>query len=351
MLFLSLAFIGSGVNPPVLKAAAPRVRATRVIPFGEITHASLAPSSDARATQENGPSVVTAVALTPDSKLMAAVGDDHLVRVWETKTGKLKYRFEGHSDWVRSAVFTQNGNSLVSVGNDRTICIWNMKDGLCKNKISSFSHVLCTLVPNPNNPAEVIAAGFIPTLFKINSQTGIFSKPVLCPCKDIRSVTYDPTGKWLAAAGRNGIIRIWENGKTTRDIKASKRRIRALAFSPDGKYLASAGEDGLVRIWNYQTGIELFSLPSQMAKIFTIIFTSPNQIAAGGTDNRIQIWNLDSKSVEKVLVGHTGSVTSLAVDATKKTLISGSYDTTIRIWKLQKNRSDTALIKPTTVVR
>jgi WD40 repeat protein len=33
-------------------------------------------------------------------------------------------------------------------------------------------------------------------------------------------------------------------------------------------------------------------------------------------------------------VGHTGTVASLACDAKADTLVSGSYDTTIRVWNL-----------------
>ena len=39
----------------------------------------------------------------------------------------------------------------------------------------------------------------------------------------------------MAAAGRNGRIRVWNitEGKSERDIDTEGRRIRALAFSPD----------------------------------------------------------------------------------------------------------------------
>ena len=47
----------------------------------------------------------------------------------------------------------------------------------------------------------------------------------------------------MAAAGRNGKIRIWNvtDGSNQRDIETDGRRIRALAFSPDGTRLAAAG--------------------------------------------------------------------------------------------------------------
>jgi WD40 repeat protein len=35
------------------------------------------------------------------------------------------------------------------------------------------------------------------------------------------------------------------------------------------------------------------------------------------------------------LVGHTGSVTALVWDAAEQVLISGSFDTTVRVWPLK----------------
>jgi WD40 repeat protein len=65
------------------------------------------------------------------------------------------------------------------------------------------------------------------------------------------------------------------------------------------------------------------------------VFVDNQTLATGGSDNRIHIWDLNSRVVIKTLVGHTGSVAALACDGTGATLVSGSYDTTVRVWNLR----------------
>ena len=50
-----------------------------------------------------------------------------------------------------------------------------------------------------------------------------------------------------------------------------------------------------------------------------------------GSDNKISIWNLGDMSGVGTLTGHTGTVSTLA--AAEGVFVSGSFDTTVRIWK------------------
>jgi WD40 repeat protein len=68
--------------------------------------------------------------------------------------------------------------------------------------------------------------------------------------------------------------------------------------------------------------------------VFAAVFLNDQTLATAGSDDRIRIWDLATRTVTKELVGHTGSVASLACDGTGTLLVSGSYDTTLRIWNL-----------------
>jgi WD40 repeat protein len=68
--------------------------------------------------------------------------------------------------------------------------------------------------------------------------------------------------------------------------------------------------------------------------VYAAVFLNDMTLAVGGSDNRIYVWDLATRAVTKELVGHTGSVAALACDQSGTTLVSGSYDTTLRVWKL-----------------
>ncbi|MFI8104617.1 NB-ARC domain-containing protein [Streptomyces sp. NPDC086023] len=81
-----------------------------------------------------------------------------------------------------------------------------------------------------------------------------------------------PHGRWLASGGQDGAVRFWARqdgagaGGGTRDgtgaadrtrdrsvrteLRAHAGQVNALAVAPDGEWLASAGGDGAVRIWD-----------------------------------------------------------------------------------------------------
>ena len=69
------------------------------------------------------------VAFSPDSKLLASVGDDGAVRLWDTSTWKQARALEGHDGSVRCVSFSPDGKKLASGGNDTTVRVWDVATG------------------------------------------------------------------------------------------------------------------------------------------------------------------------------------------------------------------------------
>jgi WD40 repeat protein len=77
------------------------------------------------------------LAFSPDGrKLVASTGIHRTDRpvecvVWliDARSGEIKRRFEGHSDYVHNACFTPNGKRVVSVARDRTVRVWDLETG------------------------------------------------------------------------------------------------------------------------------------------------------------------------------------------------------------------------------
>jgi WD40 repeat protein/Leucine-rich repeat (LRR) protein len=75
----------------------------------------------------------------------------------------------------------------------------------------------------------------------------------------LNSVAYSPDGKWLAAAGEDGVIRLLDavTGRLVRTLVGHGAAISTLAWQPKGKVLASGGADGTARLWDTDTGTPL----------------------------------------------------------------------------------------------
>ena len=73
-------------------------------------------------------------AFDPHEEIIATAGADHTVRVWEVKTGKLKYRID-HEGKVLAVAFSPDGQSLVTGCEDGTVRIWSSKSGVWEGPI------------------------------------------------------------------------------------------------------------------------------------------------------------------------------------------------------------------------
>jgi len=313
-------------SPAATEALAkePEIHALRAIPC--------------RATIDQPPAVVTGVAITPDGLTIAGATDEHRVLIWDAASGACRACLEGHADWVRSVGLAPDGNMFVSGGGDGSICLWDIERQSRMFQLPVCDGAVAGVCFHPNNQ-QVAVVGFSRQLQIVNTSSGHTSQQLDCPCADIRTVSFSPDGKRLAVAGRNGRIRLWNvgNGAQERDIETGGRQICALAFSPDSRLLATAGNGPAISLLDVASGEIIATLDSRPAKVRALLFIDNRQLAAGGTDNRIAIWDVDDRHVTRRLVGHTGTVASLACDANGTVLVSGSFDTTVRVWSLAED--------------
>ena len=125
------------------------------------------------------------------------------------------------------------------------------------------------------------------------------------------------------------------------EIAAGLGRIRTLAYLPDGDKLVSAGEGRTIRHLGRQTRRgRLPKFNCRTGKVLSMAVCGENLIATGGSDNVVRIWNWQSADEVDRLLGHTGSVAALAFDPLSAVFISGSFDTTVRVWRLNGEQAE-----------
>ena len=316
-----------------LLAAVPMVTSARAEPIPELAPARVIRLADRR-SPETVP-VISGVALVPPGRVMATVGDDHLVRLWDTATGQEMVDLSGHNDWVRCVAVSPSGQLLATACTERHVVLWDTSTGRATVTLPDAGEAVRALAFCPDGHT-LAAGGFEDRIRLYDSLSGEAPRLLEAPGPDIRAVVFSPDCKQLAAAGREGRVRIWDvaSGQLIHELEGHRRRVCALAYSPDGRKLASAGEGPDLLVWDAEGGSLLSRLPVRPGKVLSTTFCGPDRLAAGDSFNTIRLWDLSTGRPLYRLVGHTGSVATLAWDPEAEVLISGSFDTTVRVWPL-----------------
>jgi WD40 repeat protein len=129
------------------------------------------------------------------------------------------------------------------------------------------------------------------------------------------------------------------SGKLLRSIPMHHIRQRAFGFlSPRRTVSVGTG----VRITDLDTGRVVAQWDAgTMEAQDRAVAASRTSIATAGEDRKIHLWTLDGREITR-WTAHAAEVTALAFDPAGKVLYSGAEDGSLRVWDLDRMRSEAA---------
>jgi WD40 repeat protein len=57
---------------------------------------------------------------------IATGGEDSMVNIWDSRSGKLVHTFRGHKGYVSTLAFSPDGMRLYSGSRDKTVKVWDV---------------------------------------------------------------------------------------------------------------------------------------------------------------------------------------------------------------------------------
>lgn len=297
---------------PVISALL-AVAAWRIAPTAEARHRLLvAVASPDRAVLTGHGADITALAFSPDGKIIASGSTDGTARLWD------------------AASHRQLGAPILPPP----------AQGSCVNL-----PVRVALSPD----GRLVASTCMATVWFWDVATHRRVGRPLHTRNAVSAIAFAPDGRTFATGDDQGDIRLWDAaaGRPPADIPASTATragrghtiysITGVVFSADGKRLVTGSADGTARLWDAATSDQVGAVFAGHTKGINDIALSPDgaTLATAGGDGTVRLWSMAThRQVGRPLTASGGKAPfeGVAFSPDGKRLVTAGSDGRARIW-------------------
>jgi WD40 repeat protein/serine/threonine protein kinase len=283
---------------------------------------------------------VSAIAFSADGHHLASAGHDHVVCIWDVRTGQTIRKLTGHADVVYGLGYSPDGSRLATASWDRTVKVWDPENG--RELFTLYGH---------DDPILRVAfspkGGLLASLS--NHEVKIWDASTGKEIRILGSIgglnrygmAWSPDGRHLAVTTHDPAVVIWDamTGEKVRVFQGHPTVVKNVAYSSDGRLVASGAGDlarsdpGEVKVWEADTGKEVADLRGHTDPIYGVVFSPDGQrLVSASQDHTVKVWDPASGTEVLTLRGHADTVRAVAFSPNGWCLATAGVDGSIILW-------------------
>ena len=297
-----------------------------------------------------------------DAEKILTGSDDTNINVYDTQTGALRARLEGHEGGVWALQYV--GSTLVSGSTDRSVRVWDIDKGICSHVfLGHTSTVRCLIILMPTEigrtssgrsiimPKEpIIVTGSRDSTLRVwklpkpgdpsyiqtvppteETESPYFVRALTGHGHSVRAIAAH--GDTLVSGSYDCTVRVWKisTGETIHRLQGHNQKVYSVVLDHERNRCISGSMDNLVKVWSLENGNLLFNLEGH-SSLVGLLDLQRNRLVSAAADSTLRIWDPDSGQCKNVLSAHTGAITCFQHDGRK--VISGS-DRNLKMWNVQ----------------